>query len=88
MRKGIPYPTYNTGTKLRRLRAAKGITQSELAEKSGVPIKSIQRFEQKITPIDGVKLETLCNLCLALNCGIGDILESGDLIEKYERVIK
>lgn len=74
------------GTRLRRLRVEKGLSQSDLAEKSGIPIKTIQRFEQNTTPIDGVKLNTLCDLCLALNCGIGDILESAELKEKFNKV--
>lgn len=75
------------GTKLRRLRVVKGLSQTELSEKSGVPIKTIQVFEQIPNKVDRTKLNTLCDLCLALGCGIGDIIESTELKEKYSRVM-
>jgi transcriptional regulator with XRE-family HTH domain len=44
------------GDKLRRLRKAKGLTQGELAEKVGVDIKTIVRYE---TGKNSPKVETL-----------------------------
>lgn len=44
------------GEKLRRLRKAKGLTQGELAEKVGVDIKTIVRYE---TGKNSPKVETL-----------------------------
>ncbi|MBR3592191.1 MAG: helix-turn-helix transcriptional regulator [Clostridia bacterium] len=74
------------GTKLRRLRVLKGLSQSELAEKSGVPKKTIQRFEQNSDDINHTKLNTYCDLCMALECGIEDIIESEALANKYKAV--
>ena len=44
------------GDKLRRLRKAQGLTQGELAEKVGVDIKTIVRYE---TGKNSPKVETL-----------------------------
>lgn len=44
------------GEKLRRLRKAQGLTQGELAEKVGVDIKTIVRYE---TGKNSPKVETL-----------------------------
>lgn len=71
------------GTKLRRKRVERGLSQSELAYLSGVPLKTLQRYEQNASAINGAKLNTLCSLCLALECKIENIIESDSLIEKY-----
>jgi DNA-binding Xre family transcriptional regulator len=71
------------GTKIRRLRVQKGLSQSELASVSGVPLKTLQRYEQTKLPVDNAKLKTLVALCLALDCKIEDIIESEELLHKY-----
>lgn len=71
------------GTKLRRLRVAKGYSQSELSALSGVTIQTLRRYEQSPVPIDGAKLKTLVQLAFALNCKIEDIIESEELLHKY-----
>lgn len=77
---------FGKGTKLRIVRVRRGLSQSELAEVSGVPKKTIQRFEQEPHKIDGTKLNTLCGLCEALDCSITDIIEDERLIERFNRV--
>jgi transcriptional regulator with XRE-family HTH domain len=74
------------GTKLRIARVSKGLSQSELAAASGVPKKTIQRFEQEPNRIDGTKLNTLCGLCEALGCKITDIIDDKELVERFNRV--
>ena len=76
----------NKETKLQKLRVAKGYSQSELAEASGVPKRTIQCYEQETRPIDGARLPYLCDLSIALDCKIEDILESEELIEKFKEV--
>ena len=74
------------GSKLRRLRVKKGLSQTELASLSGIPVKTIQGFEQNKSCIDGAKLNTICRLCAALGCKVGDILEDAELIKIYKEV--
>ncbi len=81
LKKGI-----GKGTKLRIVRVQRGLSQSELAEKSGVPKKTIQRFEQEPNRIDGTKIKTLCGLSEALECKITDIIEDEELIERFNKV--
>ena len=73
-------------SKLAKMRKKKGYSQSELAQASGVPVKTIQWFELYPDKIDGTKLNTLCSLSLALDCTIEDIIEGAELIEKYKKV--
>lgn len=73
-------------TKLQKLRVQKGLSQGQLSAVSGVTARAIQCYEQQIRPIEGARLETLCNICLALDCKIEDILENKTLIEKFRLV--
>lgn len=71
------------GTKLRRLRVAKGYSQSELSALSGVPLQTLRRYEQSPVPINSAKLKTLVALCLALNARLEDVIESEELLHRY-----
>lgn len=73
-------------SKLANLRNKRGLSQRQLAIKSGVPTKSIQFYEQFPSKIDGAKLNTLCKLSVALDCTIGDIIEGAELKEKFKKV--
>ena len=70
-------------TKLQRMRAQKGMTQKELALKSKISVRTLQCYEQRTRAIDTARLSTLCDLSNALDCRIGDILESQNLIKKH-----
>lgn len=71
-----------TETRLQKLRVKKGLSQMELAVKANMPKRRIQHYEHEAENIDRAKLETLCDLCIALDCKLEDILESKELIEK------
>lgn len=73
-------------TKLQKLRVAKDMSQSDLADMSGVPLRRIQYYEQYKGTIDSARLEALCALCDALGCKIDDILESRTLIRHYKKI--
>ena len=73
------------GTKLRRMRVSRGLSQSELSEYSGVPIQTLRRYEQSADPINNAKLKTLVALAHALSCSIEDIIESAELLYKYRK---
>lgn len=70
-------------TKLQKARLKKGYSQNQLSVVSGVTLRAIQSYEQNTSKIDGVRLETICKLCLSLDCKIEDILESKEIIELY-----
>lgn len=62
-------------TKLKRVREAARLSQSELAKKSGVSLRSIQMYEQRQNDIDKAQGHTLYKLSVALGCNIEDLLE-------------
>lgn len=73
-------------SKLTKFRLKKGYSQSDLAELSGVTKRAIQAYEQGTRPIEGARLDSLCNLCQTLDCKIEDIIEDGEMIDRYKAV--
>ena len=64
---------------LQEYRKKRELSQSGLAEKSGVSIRNIQFYEQKKMNIDGARISTLLALATALGCHISDIIQDGEL---------
>lgn len=67
-------------TKLKKIRENSRISQQELAAKSGVNIRSIQLYEQKVNDIDKAQAQTLYKLSRVLGCDIEDLLEKPEKI--------
>ena len=61
-------------SKLKTQRVLRGITQEELASKSGVSINTIRSYEQKTKDIMKAKVEIVLDLAKVLKCSIYDIL--------------
>ena len=62
-------------TRLRMRRETCGLSQSELAEDAGVPLRQIQLFEQRQRDINKTASETLFRISKALCCRMEDLLE-------------
>ena len=62
-------------TNLKRIRTAYGCSQRELAEMSGVSLRSIQMYEQRNKDINKAQSESLYRLSKALGCTMEDLLE-------------
>lgn len=60
---------------LKRLRAYAKLSQSELADKTGIPIRTIQQYEQRQKNINNAKAETVIQLAQVLYCEPKDLLE-------------
>lgn len=74
-------------SKLQELRKAQGLSQNELAIKSGINKRLIQAYEQmKDRSLDGAGLDKLIPLALALNCKISDILENEELRKQAQEL--
>ena len=76
------------GDKLQSVRESRGMSQAELAEAAGVNKRVLQNYEQGKNDINGARLSTIMKLCIALKCGMADILndpETLELLERYER---
>ena len=61
-------------SRLKFMREYKGLSQSELAEKSGVTKRQIEAFEQGFRDINKAQLVTALSLAEALEVDIYDII--------------
>ena len=62
-----------TNLKLRRKRA--GLSQRELAEQTGISVRTIQQYEQRQKSINKAQGEYLALLAKALCCNVEDLIE-------------
>ena len=62
-------------TKLKLYRSLNELSQSELANLSGVSLRSIQMYEQRNKDINKASAESLLKLSRALNCEMEDLIE-------------
>lgn len=69
MKKAYPH------TRLKMIREAYGISQSKLAELSGVGLRSIQMYEQRNKNINKAGADILKQLSVTLGCSMEDLLE-------------
>lgn len=60
---------------LTRMRNDMGISQLELASRSGVNVRVIQSYEQKLRDINKAQLSTVANLAKVLDCNPLDLME-------------
>lgn len=66
---------YFTETNLKRIRTIYGITQNELAARSGVSLRSIQMYEQRNKDINKASVNAIYRLAKVLGCSMEDIIE-------------
>ena len=66
---------YFPETNLKRIRTLYGITQAELAERSGVSLRSIQMYEQRNKNINKASADTMYSLAKALGCTMEYLIE-------------
>ncbi len=66
---------YFSETNLKRIRTAYGFTQAELAERSGVSLRSIQMYEQRNKNINKASADSIYSLAKALGCTMEDLIE-------------
>ena len=69
-------------TNLKRIRKAAGLSQNELAVKSGVSIRNIQMYEQRNNDINKSQVDILLKLSKTLGCNIEDLLEYQKICHK------
>lgn len=73
--------------KLKEMRQAAGLSQSQLAEKTGINVRTLQHYEQGSKVFDHARIDTILKICLALNCKLEDVVENQeyiDLIRRYK----
>ncbi len=62
-------------SKLTTIRKARGFTQAQLAQQSGVALRMVQLYEQRQNDINKAQAGTLLSLAKALGCEMGDLME-------------
>ena len=70
-----PYPQQNLPTRLQKRRKDARLTQKELADRSGVKLRTIQQYEMRARNINKVAAETLLQLAQVLLCNMEDLIE-------------
>jgi transcriptional regulator with XRE-family HTH domain len=73
--------------KLKEIRQAKGLSQSQLAEKAELNVRTLQHYEQGSKTFDHARLDTILKCAIALECKIEDIIDNEEylnLIQKYQ----
>lgn len=67
--------TYYDQTALTRMRTLCGISQIELSKRSGVNVRVIQSYEQRLRDINKAQFSSIVCLATALNCEPVDLME-------------
>ena len=62
-------------TRLKKYRERLGLSQSELAQESGVSVRMIQNYEQRQKDLSKAQTKTLWLLARALKCSMEDLME-------------
>ena len=62
-------------TNLKRIRTSAGLSQSQLAELSGISVRSLQHYEQGARDINKAQAIILLQFARALKVNIEDIME-------------
>lgn len=62
-------------SKLKQIREASDMSQSELAKATGISVRVIQNYEQGTRPINGARVITVKRIADALGCQIEDLIE-------------
>lgn len=71
-------------TNLKLFRQNAGLSQRELAEQSGVPLRTIQQYEQRQKNINKAQVEYLVMLSRALCCEVEDLIEKTEKVSAVE----
>lgn len=74
--------------KLKKMRQAKGLSQTQLAEKTGLNVRTLQHYEQGSKIFDHARLDTILKCAIALDCKIEDLIGNNtylELLKEYEK---
>lgn len=70
-----PYRKAKPDTNLQIIRKLRSLGQKKLADRSGIPIRTIQQYEQRQKDINKARSDTLHGLAATLDCRMEELLE-------------
>lgn len=79
------YHAKKSESNLKLIRLKSGLTQKELADLSGVPLRTLQQYEQKQKNINKAQAEYVIMLSQALFCNPMELLEINCELEEVQR---
>ena len=71
----IMYRDRNTTSRIKKQRIEMGLSQRQLADQTGIPIRTIQQYEQRQKNINVAGAETVMKISRFLHCQPEDLLE-------------
>lgn len=81
-------PRNAASTKLKALRVARGITQREMVERTGINPGTYSQYEQGVKNFDNARINVILRVCVVLNCRIDDVMEDPEYIKAYNDYCK
>lgn len=72
--------------KLKEMRKARGLSQAQLAEKTGINVRTLQHYEQGSKNFDHARIDSILRVCIALDCKLENIIENPEYIELIKKL--
>lgn len=72
--------------KLKEMRQARGLSQSQLAEKAGMNVRTLQHYEQGSKNFDHARIDTIVRICLVLDCRLDEIIENQEYVDLIKKL--
>ena len=66
---------------LKEIRESRGMSQKDLAVKTGINKRMIQAYEQGYRNINGAKLSNLVTFCIVLECRLSEVVDDSQLVK-------
>lgn len=72
--------------KLKEMRQSRGLSQIQLAEKTGLNVRVLQHYEQGSKIFDNARIDTIMKVCIALNCKLEDVIENPEYLDLIKKL--
>lgn len=72
--------------KLKQLRQAAGLSQSQFAEKAEMSVRTLQHYEQGSKDFNNARIDTILKACIVLNCKLEDIIDNQEYIALLKKL--
>lgn len=72
--------------KLKEMRKARGLSQAQLAEKTGINVRTLQHYEQGSKNFDHARVDSILRVCIALDCKLEDIVENPEYVDLIRKL--